>query len=73
MKGLLTEEKAAEAFELTPRCLQNWRTKGGGPPYIRIGHRTVRYDPEDLERWLEERKYENTAQEARYSGGSELV
>ena len=70
--GLLSEKQAADFFDLTPRALQNWRTKGGGPPYVRVGHRTVRYRMSDLEAWLDSRRFENTAQEERYSA-SEAV
>ncbi|CAN5777821.1 helix-turn-helix domain-containing protein [soil metagenome] len=31
-----------------------WRTRGEGPRGIKVG-RHVRYRPEDIERWLEER------------------
>jgi len=66
---LLSEKQAADFLGLSPRALQAWRTKGGGPPYLRIGHRTVRYSQTDLEAWLENRRFENTAQEGRYSTG----
>ncbi len=65
--ALLSEKQAADFLQLQPRALQAWRTRGGGPAYLRIGHRTVRYLPADLEAWLEERKYKSTAQEERYS------
>jgi len=64
--GLLNENQAAEHLRLKPRALQSWRTRGGGPPYLRIGHRTVRYSLADLEVWLESRRFENTGQEERY-------
>jgi len=67
MVGLLSENQAAEVLQVTPRALQAWRTRGGGPPYLRISHRCVRYKPEDLEQWLEDRRYESTAQEDRYT------
>jgi len=31
------------------------RHRGGGPRWIRIDARSVRYRPEDVEAWLEER------------------
>ena len=68
--ALLNEKQAADFLLLTPRALQAWRTKGGGPPYVRVGHRTVRYLPADLEAWVGSRRFENTAQEGRYSTGS---
>ena len=67
MTGLMSENQAAEVLQVTPRALQAWRTRGGGPAYLRISHRCVRYRPEDLEQWLEDRRFESTAQEDRYS------
>ena len=71
--ALMSEKQAADFLQLTPRALQAWRTKGGGPAYLRIGHRTVRYAPADLEAWVETRRFENTAQEGRYSTGAEVA
>jgi len=65
--ALFSEKQAADFLQLTPRALQAWRTQGGGPPYLRIGHRTVRYLLADLEAWCEDRRFENTAQEERYT------
>ena len=65
--GLLSEKQAADFLQLTPRALQAWRTRGGGPSYLRIGHRTVRYLRADLEDFLESRRFSNTAEETRYA------
>ena len=35
--------------------LYQWRFRREGPPSIRVG-RFLRFDPEDVQRWLEERK-----------------
>ena len=64
---LLNEKQAAEFLGLTPRVMQAWRTRGGGPVYVRLSHRCVRYRPEDLEAFVAENSFENTAQESRYS------
>ena len=63
----MSERKVAEYLGLTPRALQSWRTRGGGPIYLRIGHRTVRYSQADLEAWLEARRFGNTDEEPRYT------
>jgi len=39
---LMTEKEAAALICYTPRALQNWRLRGGGPKYVKIG-RSVRY------------------------------
>lgn len=59
----MDEAQAAEALGVTPRFLADRRVKGGGPEYIRISHRCVRYRPEDLRAWLGERRYASTAEE----------
>ena len=33
---LLTEKEAAALICYTPRALQNWRLRGGGPEYVKI-------------------------------------
>lgn len=68
-RPLMTEEQAAEYLGLTPRFLQARRYRGGGPRFVRVGSRTVRYRPEDLRKWVEERTYQSTA-EASSDGGA---
>jgi excisionase family DNA binding protein len=48
---LLTTAAAAERLELSVRTLEKWRYERRGPTYRRMG-RTVRYDTDDLDRWL---------------------
>ncbi len=66
MTALLNERQTAEYLGVTPRALQAWRTRGGGPPYLRVGHRTIRYHPADLDAWLADRRYSSTAEESEY-------
>jgi hypothetical protein len=49
MKQRLTEDQLAQVWGISPRTLQDWRTKGLGPAYIRIGRNTVLYRQEDVE------------------------
>lgn len=48
---LLTEAEAAKLLGFTPRFLQVRRYRGGGPKFVRISARAVRYRPEDLRAW----------------------
>lgn len=51
--------------EFTGQRAQTWRVRrmnGDGPPFIRIGKRAF-YRPEDVRRWLEERRFQSTAEE----------
>jgi predicted DNA-binding transcriptional regulator AlpA len=58
---LLTENEAAELIGLTPRFLTERRRVGDGPPYVRVSSRCVRYRPDDIARWAEERLRTSTS------------
>lgn len=60
--ALIDEADAARFLDLSKRCLQAWRCRGGGPPFIRISSRCIRYRIADLIAWSEERKRESTSQ-----------
>ena len=61
LDALLPEEEAAEFLGYSKRALQNWRHRGGGPPYVRISERAVRYRRRDLIRWCEDLTEESTS------------
>jgi len=50
---LLDQAQAAELLQVSPRTLEGWRCRGGGPRFIRVGRR-VRYRLQDLRAWLDE-------------------
>jgi predicted DNA-binding transcriptional regulator AlpA len=54
-RRLLTTTDLAELLSTTPNAIYNMRHRGGGPRWIRIDKRSVRYRPEDVDAWLEER------------------
>jgi hypothetical protein len=47
----IDEKAAATVLGLSVRTLQQWRVKGGGPPFGKFGA-NVRYNPEALARWI---------------------
>ncbi|WP_295586882.1 helix-turn-helix domain-containing protein [uncultured Lamprocystis sp.] len=47
------EKREAERLGFSVRTLQQWRVKGGGPPYFKLGS-AVRYDPVQVDSWLDE-------------------
>lgn len=49
--------QAAEYLGLHARTLDNWRSQGRGPRYIRVGRRIV-YRISDLEAYLDDRTVE---------------
>ena len=63
IKRLHDEKREAERLHLSVRTLQQWRVKGGGPPYLKLGA-AVRYNPEAVDKWLAERTVTNTSQDA---------
>ncbi|MCZ7587162.1 MAG: helix-turn-helix domain-containing protein [Deltaproteobacteria bacterium] len=58
---LLREDAAADRLGMTTRALQAWRVNGRGPRFIRISARAVRYDPRDLDDWIEARRVRSTS------------
>lgn len=66
---LLTERQAAESLSLSVRTLQGWRVSGGGPLFVKLGGRCVRYRVRDIERWIEERRRSSTSDPGGSSGG----
>jgi len=49
---LLREEEAARLLGYSARALQNWRLRGGGPVFIKVSARSVRYRRGDLASWV---------------------
>ena len=49
---LLTETQAAETLNLSVYALRNWRVRGGGPKFVKISRRSVRYRRRDLHDWI---------------------
>ena len=60
---LLTEKQAAAFMKFTQRFLQARRSRGGGPTYIRVSSKAVRYWKRDLITWAKERRQTSTADE----------
>ncbi len=63
MKTHLTPEQLAERLHVKLSTIQSWRIKGGGPAYIKTGHRTILYDLDIVEKWENERRYDNVSHE----------
>ena len=64
MKDRLNEKEAAQYLgEIPIYTLRYWRTAGGGPVFIKVGHH-VRYDTRDLDEYLGSRRRESTSRNA---------
>jgi len=49
-----TEQKAASYLDVKVSTLRDWRFRGSGPPFSKLG-RLVRYDFAALDQWMRER------------------
>lgn len=58
---LITENEAAAFVGYTVRALQKWRVRGGGPKFVKISARSVRYRRRDLMAWAEAHLRANTS------------
>lgn len=59
---LMDEREAASILCYSVRALQNWRCRGGGPKFIKVSARSVRYRRSDLVAWIEARTVAHTSQ-----------
>jgi predicted DNA-binding transcriptional regulator AlpA len=61
MEKLNSTEEAAERIRLRPQTLRSYRSKGGGPDFIKLAPNRVAYRTSDLEKWVESRRRRSTA------------
>lgn len=57
----MTTDQAAELLGVSPRTLEDWRYRGCGPSYRKLG-RSVRYLKSQVIEWAEEAETESTSQ-----------
>lgn len=62
---LINEKEAAVFLGYTVRALQNWRLRGGGPKFIKVSARSIRYSRRDLYTWIKERTVSSTSDTTR--------
>lgn len=48
---LMSVKELAELLQVSVKTIYDWRYRGLGPTAIRVG-RYVRYEPDEIERWL---------------------
>ena len=58
---LLKQDAAAEYLSMSPRFLELKRHNGGGPLYVRISSRAIRYFLSDLKSWAQARRRTSTS------------
>ncbi|MEI6414931.1 MAG: helix-turn-helix domain-containing protein [Pseudomonadota bacterium] len=52
---LLNKHEAAAIIGIQPHTLDKWRMTGKGPRFVKVG-RHRRYDPADIQAWIESQK-----------------
>ena len=67
MEQLLKESEAADFLKMSVRSLQGYRLKGGGPTFVCISHRAVRYRRKDLLEWVESKLRKSTSDKGGYT------
>lgn len=60
LEPLLTTAQAATCLGTTKRTLEAWRYEGGGPVFVKLGGRLVRYRQSDLAAFIDEGTRLNT-------------
>ena len=60
MRILLDVKGAATYLSLAPQTLNKLRCVGGSPAFFKAGRRVL-YDRADLDAWLDERRFQSTA------------
>lgn len=50
---LLDEREVAKALRIALNTLRNWRWRGGGPRFVKLGKRAVRYRRADVDAFIE--------------------
>ena len=60
MEKLNSTEEAAERIRLRPQTLRSYRSKGGGPAFIKLSTNRVAYRTADLEEWIQSRRRNST-------------
>jgi len=55
---IIREKEAAKILNLSVQTLRNWRHLKKGPAYLKLG-RSVRYRPEDLYEFAQEKRVDH--------------
>ena len=63
--SLIDEKAAANFLGMTDRFMQHRRQQGGGPRYVAVSSRCIRYRRHDLKIWADERVRVSTSDDGR--------
>lgn len=59
---LISTEQAAQMTAMSVNWFRQKRVTGGGPPYVKMGTRSVRYRLTDLQEWFDKNGVRHTAE-----------
>ena len=60
--GLIKQSEAASYLDLSEATLERDRWRGGDIPYIKVGPRAIRYDLEQLNKYIEHNTVRNISE-----------
>lgn len=60
---LLTPAQVAERLSVTEAALERWRSHGGGPLFVRLSRKTIRYRSNDVDNFVAGCVKANTAED----------
>jgi predicted DNA-binding transcriptional regulator AlpA len=64
MRSLLTTRQLADYLGTSERHVERMRVAGTGPKFMRLGKdKAVRYEPADVETWVELQRVSSTSEE----------
>lgn len=59
---LMTIQELADHIHCKPHTLAQWRYRGTGPKFVRVGSRRVLYRRADVDAWLDAQTVQSTAE-----------
>lgn len=69
--ALMKTEAAAAYLDLSPSLLNKLRLTGGGPVFVRLAGRAIRYRQSDLDEWVAASAMASTSQEPGDAGAAQ--
>ena len=58
MPKLLRPQEVAEILNVKRSTVDNWRSLGKGPAYVKLATGAIRYDEAELRNWVESQRVE---------------
>jgi predicted DNA-binding transcriptional regulator AlpA len=59
----LSENELSALLRVSKRTIQRWRASGDGPPFVRVGAKSIRYELSSCKTWADQRTFIHHAQE----------